>query len=176
MIKLFNKMFICMIFFLILAIFSKSNSNYKIMITNKLYHDNIDFYMFSNIYNKYLGGLFPIENIFELKSTAVFNEKLVYNSSASYKDGVKLDVGYNYLVPCLADGIVIYIGEKKDYGNVVIIDDGVKNIWYGNICNTNNLLYDHIEKGEIIGEVCDNYLYLLYNKDNEFLSYTKYLE
>ena len=146
------------------------------MIKNRLYHDNIDFSMFSDIYNKYLGGVFPIENTFELKSTAVFNEKLVYNNSISYKDGVMLDVGYNYLVPSLAEGIIVYIGEKRDYGNVVIIDDGVKNIWYGNICNTNNLLYDHVKKGEIIGEVCDNYLYLVYNKDNKFLSYIKYLE
>ena len=48
--------------------------------------------------------------------------------------------------------------------------------WYGNICNTNMLIYDHVKKGDIIGEVCDNYLYLVYNKDNNFLDYTKYLE
>lgn len=175
MIRFLNKIFFCIILFLVLGIVSKSNSDYRLVIRNKLYHDNINFIMFANIYNKYLGGLFPMDNIFDSKSLAVFNEKLIYNSSVSYKEGVKLDVCYNYLVPNLEDGVIIYIGEKKGYGNVVIIEGDNKDIWYGNICNTNYLLYDHIKKGEIIGEVCGNYLYLLYNKDNKFLNYSNYL-
>lgn len=174
--KVFNKLFICVILFLIFLIISKSNNNYKRIIKYKLYEDNINFSWFNSIYNEYLGGIFPMDNVFDLKSLSVFNEKLVYNSSVSYKAGVKLHVGYNYLVPSLDEGVVVYIGEKLDYGNVVIVDGIDKNIWYGNICNTNIKLYDYIKNGEIIGEVCDNYLYLLYNKDNKFLSYNKYLE
>ena len=103
---------------------------------------------------------------------AVFIEELVVSSSIPYYDGAMLEVGYNYLVPSLKDGVVVFVGEKERYGNVVIIEsnEGVK-IWYGNVCNVNNVLYDHINKGDIVGESCDNYLYLLYNKDNKFLDY-----
>ena len=83
-----------------------------------------------------------------------------------------LEVGYNYLIPSLNDGVVVYVGKKEKYGNVFIIEntDGV-NVWYGNVCNGNFVLYDHVNKGDIVGESCDNYIYLLYNKDNIFLDY-----
>lgn len=165
-------MFICIILFLVVGIVCKSNSDYRERVKYRLYEDNISFGMFSDIYNKYLGGIFPIEGMFNMESSAVFNEELVIKSSIPYKDGAMLDVGYNYLIPSLGDGVVIYIGKKDGYGNVVIVEneDNI-NIWYGNVCNVNVMLYDYVKKGEIIGEVCDNYLYLLYNKDNEFWDY-----
>lgn len=172
--KYLNKVLICISLFLVLGIVGKYNSNYKEIIKYRLYEDTISFSAIENIYNKYLGGIFPLEGIFGGTTKAVFNEELVYNSSIPYYDGAMFEVGYNYLVPSLGDGIVVYLGEKEKYGNVVIIEDseGV-NVWYGNVCNVNNVLYDHINKGDIVGESCDNYLYLLYNKDNEFLDYNE---
>ena len=167
-----NKIMICIILFLILGIICKMDNNYKEMINYKLYQDNISFSVFENIYNKYLGGIFPLEGIGVNSRQAVFNEDLVYSSSIPYYDGAMLDVGYSYLIPSLSDGIVVYVGEKEKYGNVVIIEksDGI-NIWYGNVCNSNFVLYDHVNRGDIIGESCDKYIYLLYNKDNIFLDY-----
>ena len=177
MIKYLSKCLICIVMFLVLGIVCKLNSGYKETIKYKLYEDNVSFSAFEKIYNKYLGGIFPIEGTFGENSQAVFNEDLVYNSSIPYYDGAMLEVGYNYLIPSLDDGIVVYIGEKEKYGNVVMIENSDEiNVWYGNVCNVNVVLYDHINKGDIIGESCDNYLYLLYNKDNEFLDYADFME
>lgn len=172
MFKCLSKILICIIIFLGLGIFCKMDSSYKEIIKYSLYEDNISFSSFEEVYNKYLGGLFPLEGIVGSTTQAVFNEELVVSSSIPYYDGAMLEVGYNYLVPSLNDGVVVFVGEKEKYGNVVIIEssDNIK-IWYGNVCNVNNVLYDHINKGDIVGESCDNYLYLLYNKDNEFLDY-----
>lgn len=168
--KIFLKGFICVIVFLLLGIFCKKNTDYRDIVKYRLYEDNISFLYFENIYNKYLGGIFPIEGIFDGGIRAVFNEELSFYSSIPYYDGLMLDVGNNYLIPSLEKGIVVYIGEKDKYGNVVIIngEDSI-DIWYGNVCNVNVGLYDRVNKGDIVGESCDKYLYLLYNKDNVFL-------
>ena len=62
----------------------------------------------------------------------------VYKDASIYKKGVKLNVDDNYLVPIIESGIVVFIGNKDDYGKTVIIEqvDGV-NVWYGNIDNIN---------------------------------------
>ena len=125
-----------------------------------------------NIYNKYFGKyLGESTNI-----KKVFNEKISYSSENLYKDGVKLTVDTNYLVPTLEAGIVIYIGEKEGYGTTVIIEqiNGVK-AWYSNINPKDIKLYDYIEKGALLGETKDNKLYLLFEKDGKFLNYKKYI-
>lgn len=176
MTRLFNKILICIIFFLVLGIVCKQDNKYRELIKYKLYEDNFSFSVFESYYNKYLGDIIPIEGLFNDDIKTVFNEDLVYNSSIPYYDGVMLEVGYNYLIPNIDKGVVVYIGKKDKYGNVVIVEngDGV-NIWYGNVCNTNVGLYDHLNNGDLIGESCDNYLYLLYNKDNVFIDYEDFL-
>ena len=73
--------------------------------------------------------------------------------------------------------MVIYIGEKENYGNVVIIEciDGIE-IWYGNMETTTIELYDYVEKGSYLGTTLDNNLYLVYSKDGNFLDYKDYLK
>lgn len=172
-----NKSLICIIIFLILGIISKKNIQYKQVIKNKLYEETISFTKFENFYNKYLGGIFPIENINPNNTISVFNEKLEYQNISTYLDGAKLEVDINYLVPNLEDGIVVYIGPKEKYGNVIIIETTKQiNIWYGNICNYNLKLYDHLKKGDIIGETCNNELYLVYKKDGQILDYNDYID
>ena len=43
----------------------------------------------------------------------MFNEKLKYKEESLYKDGVKLTVNTNYLVPVMKSGIVVFMGEKE---------------------------------------------------------------
>ena len=73
-------------------------------------------------------------------------------------------------------GIVVFIGEKEDYGNTVIIQgmDGI-DYWYGNITNLGVKLYDYVETKNIIGQAKDNKLYVLFMKDNKILDYNDYL-
>ena len=80
-------------------------------------------------------------------------------------------------VTSLYDGIVVFIGNKDNYKNTVIVQgsDGV-DIWYGNVSNVSVTLYDYITKDTIIGEAADNTLYLVFNKENEYLGYEEYLK
>lgn len=170
------KSLLCIIIFLVLGIVCKKDINYKNYVYKRLYQEHIDFSSMKAFYNKYLGGVFPIEDVFSTNSKAVFNEELVYQSINSYEGGAVLGVNYNYLVPSTSKGIVVYIGEKEKYGNVVIVegDDGV-DIWYGNLCNTMVNIYDVIDRGTYLGESCDEKIYIVYTKKNEFLDYKDYL-
>ena len=71
--------------------------------------------------------------------------------------------------------MVVFIGNKDNYGNVVIIEqvNGI-DMWYGNINNLSVKLYDYVKKGATIGEVND-YLYLVYKKDGKYLNYEDYI-
>ena len=171
------KLFICLLIFLCLGIFGKSNVNYREFIRKKIYHERISFSAIEKIYNRYLGGIFPIEfNYTNDNVSEVFNEKLSYQKIDDYLDGARLIVGVDYLIPSQDDGIVVYIGEKDGYNNVIMIEnkEGI-DVWYGNICNGIVKLYDQIKKGNYLGTSCSNEMYLVYTKGNEILNYNDYL-
>lgn len=164
------------VLFLVLAILSKSNQSYKDLIVTNLYEKNFSFAKAKKLYTKYLGGIVPLDKISN-NTAPVFNEKLEYEDSSIYYDGAKLEVINNYLVPIIEEGMVVYIGEKENYGNVIIIEgiDGI-DIWYGNLETTSVKLYDYVEKGAYLGQTKDNLLYLVYSKDGKFLDYKEYLK
>ena len=105
----------------------------------------------------------------------VFDGKLVYKEISNYLDGEILTISSKSLVNSLASGVVVFSGEKEGYGNTVIIQgiDGA-DIWYGNLENVSINLYDYIEAGTVIGNVVDEYLYLVIKKDNEYIKYEDY--
>ena len=174
--KIITKILICTIIFLLLGITSKKDIKYKEIIRKNLYEESISFTKFENLYNKYLGGIFPIESIKKNNTTPVFNENLTYETITKYYDGAKLKVTNNYLIPNQENGIITYIGKKENYGNVIIVETEKNlNIWYGNVCNYNVKLYDHLNKGDIIGETCTSELYLVYKQNNQVLDYNKYI-
>ena len=172
---LINKLLLLIVLFLINLIAMKSNTNYKELIEEKIYNNNFSFTKIKNFYNKYLGGVEALDGIVN-NTTPVFNETLTYNNESIYHDGVKLEVSTSYLVPVIEDGLVVFVGEKENYGNVIIVEglNGI-NIWYGNMANTSIKLYDYVEKGQLLGEVKDNTLYLVYSKEDKFLNYQEYL-
>ena len=49
------------VIFLVLAILSKSSKTYKDMIINNLYEKNISFTSIKRLYDKYLGGIVPLD-------------------------------------------------------------------------------------------------------------------
>ena len=177
--NLIIRCFAVIIIFLIMAIASKSSTTYKDLIVSNIYEKNISFAKIKKIYQKYLGGIVPLEKLDKVTDpiTPVFKEELEYSEETIYHDGVKLVVANNYLVPVLEEGMVIYIGEKENYGNVVIIEgiDGI-DIWYGNMDTTTIKLYDYVEKSTYLGTTKDNILYLAYQKDGKFLNYKEYLK
>ena len=90
---------------------------------------------------------------------------------------VALTVTTNYLVPVKKSGLVVFIGEKENYGNVIIIQqmDGI-DLWYGNLKETNVKLYDYVEEGTLLGEVKENTLYLVFKKEGNVLNYQEYIK
>lgn len=154
----------------------KAKPNLKTDFFKHVYETNFSFSTVNNLYQKYFGSPLPFKDLIDNNIEPVFNEELNYSEKSLYKDGVKLIVDTNYLVPSLESGLVVFIGEKEDYGNVVIVQqvNGI-DLWYGNINNVNVNLYDYIEKGSLIGDVNDNYLYLVYKKEGEVLDYNLYI-
>lgn len=169
------KVLICNLIFLILIVVCKNNQYWKDKIYSYVYDDNINFYVFKDIYNKYLGGVSILGNS-QNGEMAVFDEKINYSDVMDYYDGVKLKVSSNYLVPSMREGIVVYIGQKDKYGSVVIIEDNVGFYnWYGNVCNISLSLYDYVKNGDYIGESCKDYIYLVFSRDNVFFDYHKFI-
>lgn len=169
-----TKVLICLIIFISLLITLKLKPELKDKIYNVVYEKNFSFAYVNNLYKKYFGSVLPFDNI--VPTEEVFNEELVYEEVSLYKNGALLKVSNNYLVPILESGIVVFIGEKEDYGNTIIIQqiDGI-DVWYGNVSNINIKIYDYVEKGMLLGEVNDNNLYLLFQKEGEFLNYKEHL-
>lgn len=174
--SLMTRSLIVVVLFLILAIVTKSSTTYKDLIVSNIYEKNISFAKIKSLYTKYLGGITPLDKKIN-NEVPVFNEKLTYSNLSIYHDGVKLEVSNGYLVPVQIEGMVTFIGEKENYGNVIIIEglDGI-NIWYGNMEKSSVKLYDYVEAGSYLGTPKGNTLYLAYQKDGNFLDYKEYLE
>ena len=109
------------------------------------------------------------------EETPVFSEKLSYKKSSNYNNGVKLIVDNNYLVPILESGIIVYSGIKDNMQTIIVEQvDGV-DTYYINVNISNYKLYDYVEKGQVLGEVKSNELYLKFEKNGEQLDYKKYI-
>ena len=174
-ISFFNKILICFILGILCLIIMKQNNDFKNFISKNVFHDNISFAYINNLYNKYFGNVLP--KIETGETLTVFNEKLTYKNYSKYYDGYKLEVDNSYLVPIIESGIVVFLGNMDNYGNVVIIEgiDGV-DIWYGNVDNINVKLYDYVNKGSFLGETINNNLYLVFEKNKEYLNFEDYIQ
>ena len=169
-----TKILISIIFLLLTMIFISNNDN-KELYKKIFLTDSISFAKINNWYQNKFGSIIPLEDITIENTQKVFNEHIEYELMEDYLDGKLLKVKDNYMIPTIESGVVVFIGEKDSYGNTCIIQgiDGV-DIWYSNIDTSSLNLYDYIKKGSLIGPVKSNNLYLLFMKDNEFISYEEY--
>lgn len=163
------KLMITVIITLILMILIKGSSDFKDLFYKKVYETNFSFAKVNNWYQKHFGSSLPFKDTLTVKP--VFRESLVYSKKEPYLDGIKLSVDDTYLVPALNSGIVVFIGEKEGYGNVVIVQqiDGIDR-WYGNMDQINVKLYDYLEEGTLLGN-CHSELYLLDKKEGNIIPY-----
>lgn len=171
--RFINKTLILTILLLSILIINKKYPKTKEWLRENIYEKNLSFIKNKKYYEKYFGNLLSLNNK-NSKTKEVINEVISYKEKEDYKNGVKLTVDNNYLVPTIENGIIVFIGnieEKK----VIIIEqvDGVKTYYYN--VNSNKKIYDYIEKGEYLGEVENNTLYLEFKKDKEYLDYKNYI-
>lgn len=173
--KFCSKFLICIILVLGVLIVLKGNPVFKKEVFDKVFSNNINFSKISNIYEKYLGSVFPLD-LKKDNTQTVSSVKLDYTSADKYKDGVSLTVSKNYAVNILKGGIVTFAGEKEGYGNTVIIlqADDIE-VWYGNLNKIDVSMYDYLKTGSIIGECAGDKLYMVFKKDGKVLDYKEYI-
>lgn len=172
--RIIFKTLITIILTILTLIIIKQNPKYKQDIYNQIYDNSITFSKINQTYKKYFGGPIPFLDFID-NDQKVFNENLEYTEINKYIDGAKLTVANEYLIPSQTEGIVIYIGEKENYGKTIIVQDsrGI-DYWYGNLTDTSVKLYDYVKSGAYLG-VCSNELYLVYKKDGEILNYNDFI-
>ncbi len=169
----FNKTLTAVLLGLVFLIVMEYIPKFKDYMQNNVLEKNISFAFLDKLYNKYFGKVLPsVDNNIQ----EVFNEKLVYTDIDKYYDGYKLKVSNNYLVPSLRNGVVVFIGEKDNYGKVIVVESSEgETITYGNIENTSIKLYDYVAKGEFLGEVKSDTLYLIVLKNGEYQEIETYI-
>ena len=172
-IKFVNKTLMAIFLGLVFLIVMEYSPKFKSFMQDDVLDKNFSFGFLGKLYDKYFGEVLPKTSDNVVK---VFNEKIEYSNKEKYLNGYKLTVTDNYLVPVIKSGVVVFIGEKEDYGNVVTIEgeDGTT-ITYGNIKNTDIKLYSYLQKGEFLGEAISNYIYLIIQKNGEYLDIETYL-
>ena len=134
-----------------------------------LHDKSFNFSKITNIYNKYFGKVLPAD---EKIINASHNTN--YSNYNTYKDGAVIN-DITTVYP-FKSGIVVFIGDKEEYGQTIIIQgmDGI-DYWYSNVENINVKLYDYIQSDNIIATAKDNKLYVVFMKDGKFLNYEEYI-
>ena len=171
--NIFTRVLLSIILVLSSCIFIKLDSNNLEWFKNNVLENSLLFVKANNFYQKYFGNIVPQHNVI----SAPVNNVNTIKKIEDYFDGYKILYQANEAVNIIQSGLLVYYGEKDNYGNVAIIQgvDGV-DIWYGGITDLNYNIYDYVEKGSILGNSIDNYYYLLFKKDNNVLKYDEYIK
>ncbi len=162
------RLFVIIIIFFSLLIFVNNNESAEKTVKKYLFSNTFKFSKINSWYN----NLFL--NKRDDKPVANTNS-INYSNAVEYNNGVVLTIGTKTPVYLLSSGIVVYIGQKEEYGNTIIVQqsNGV-DAWYGNIEDVNVKLYDYVEKDTIIASA-SNTLYLLFDKEGEYLNYKEFI-
>ena len=169
---LISRTLITVIFVLGSIIFTNISDENKALYQKYVLEDSLEFMKINELYNSVFGKVDITDN--SDKDEVVFGS-ITYTNVEPFKNGVKLTVGMNEVVNVITSGIVVFIGEKDDLGNTIIIqgNDGV-DIWYSNITDSDIKVYDYVEAGSILGTSNGEDIYLTISKDGQFISYEEY--
>lgn len=172
--KIFTKILLSIILVLGCTIYVKLSPDNMAWFKENIFESNLTFTKINNWYHEVFGSVLP--SVTEQQDlTASSNIQNV--SREPYLDGYKISSTKNSPVTSIQSGLLVFMGEKEGYGNTFIIQgvDGV-DIWYGGIGDTDFKLYDYVEKDSILGNTTEDYYYLIFKKDNEFLTYEDYIQ
>lgn len=172
--NLITRILLSIILIISISIFIKYNDENILLVEKYFFEDNIKFTKINNLYEEYMGKIIPdVNNNTELVFSS---EEIKSKEYEKYKDGFKINLSKNQIISSFNGGIVVFIGEKENYDNTIIIqgNDGI-DYWYGGITNIAINLYDYIEKDTLIGETKNDYLYLVFQKDGKYLNYEEVL-
>ena len=160
-----QKVFIMTILILLCLILTKNNDSLKEQIKENIYEKSYPIIENRINYKKYFSFLNE-EKVKQVNSTV-----LNYLNEEKTKEGIKLTVKENTIIPVLESGIIVF----NENGKVIIEQiDGVTAI-YENIDTNNKKIYDYLEKGEILGESNSDTISISFTKKGEYYDYQKYL-
>ena len=171
---LISRILITVIFVLGSVIFTNISDSNKQLYQKYVLEDSLEFMKINELYQNVFGN---VDITKQNDDSEVVFGSITYTNIEPFKNGVKLTVGINEVVNVITSGIVVFIGEKDDLGNTIIIqgNDGV-DIWYSNVTDTDIQVYDYVEKGNILGTSNSDDIYLTISRDGEFISYEEYME
>jgi len=171
--NLISRTLVAVIFVLASIIFTNISDKNKELYKSYVLENSLEFTKINNWYQKFLGSV-DITKKGSNSTSTVFNN-IKYSNIEKYKDSTKMTVGLNEAINVITSGIIVFIGEKEDLGNTIIVqgNDGV-DIWYSNITDTDLKVYDYIEKGSILGTSNSDYIYVTIYKDGAILGYEEY--
>ena len=157
------------VLFLALSIFINYSDKNLLFFKKNIYDKTLNFSVFANAYQKYFGKVLP-----DARVLAVNKSSMEYTEFNKFHDGASL-MGVKAVSP-FKSGIVVFIGEKENYGNTIIIQgmDGI-DYWYGNVEDVAVKLYDYLESDTIIANAKGNVLYVVFTKNGEVLDFEEYL-
>lgn len=172
---LISRTLIAIIFLLIGIIFYKIDTSNKELINKYLYEDNWNFINVKNIFEDKIGKIIPVS---KTNSELVMSNGDFTTNPYDYKNDLTIfSLKEDTNITALCGGIVVFMGNKDNLGNTIIIqgNDGI-DIWYSNITKSNISLYDYVDKNTIIGESVNKSITLKISKNGNFISYEEYIK
>lgn len=168
-----TKLLISIIILLLCMIVTNFNDSLKENFKNAVLEDNISFVKFNQFYEKYMKR--SKEDIDDNDLKVSNDIGINNNNKTEYNGSYKFEVGPEYPIPILSSGIIVYIGDKDEYNNTIIVqgNDGV-DIWYSNVLISNYSLYDYVKKNEILGSSKTEEVIITLMKDGKKISYDEY--
>lgn len=138
-----------------------------------IFSDTFSFSKANKLLSKYLDKKL-LSSVNNKETAMAFNENLEITKE-KFENGMKLKYPNLTAVKSIESGIVVYMGEKENLGNTIIIQgvDGY-DIWYSNINNTSIKIYDYVEKDGVLGDTEE--LIITISKDGKFIEYEKYIK
>ena len=161
-------------FILFILILKKCNNSLVQNFKNNLFNRSFNFIKVNKVSQKVLG-----KDVFYYQNTGDITEVMAssFDSKTKYYDGEKFNISSNLPIGSISSGVVVFIGNKNEYKNTIIIQgiDGF-NIWYGNIKDVNVKTYDYVQEGNLIGAADGDFIYLLIEKNNKYFTYDEYTQ
>lgn len=163
-----TKLLLSIIVVLVCLIACNFSNELRDSFKKEVLEDNMKFNEFNKLYKKFMSGT---------GESQVVSNNVVDTDSMEEVDGrYKFNYGIDYQVEVLKPGIIVYVGDKDDLGNTVIVqgNDGV-DIWYSNVILKEYSLYDYVSCGDILGISNDIYVTVSIYEDGELLKYEEYI-
>ena len=166
-----TKILLSIVFLMSSLIFIKLDDNNKLLYKKEVLTNSLSFTSINNWYEKYFGSVAPVVKNEKL----VFSDDMIVSEIKDYDTYELLSLKSSNAVSSITGGIVVYIGNKDNLGETIIVqgNDGF-DIWYGNMENINVKLYDYIEGGSIIGSAINNKLKLSIRDNDKYIKYEEY--